>query len=390
MTITLHPEHHYITFHPERYRIHDMVGHYIFHEGLRPNLITQEQRNYPNLINEEGMWQRLLKNKYLNSKSLSQVSKRAGESQFWSGLMDVKDQFLSMGRFKVNSGEQTRFWEDVWLGNETLMKRYLSLYNIARRKNVTVTSVLSSVPLNMSFRRALTGKNLGCWLHLVERLIGVELSDNDDVFIWKNFGAGRFTVQSMYKELMKEGRVPQQCVFWKVKLPCKIKIFLWYLLKGVTLTKDNLAKRKWKGDTKCCFCSKEENIQHLFFDCNVARSIWSIVHITFGIKQPLDFAHMCGSWLSSWTGKRRRLIIVGGAALLWSIWLSRNDLVFSKCFSKSFVQVLFRGTYWVRSWAMLSKQEDSMILKKWCQRLEITTMEVFNQFGWNVKSRIQA
>jgi hypothetical protein len=107
----------------------------------------------------------------------------------------------------------------------------------------------------MSFRRALTGKNLGCWLHLVERLIGVELSDNDDVFIWKKFGAGRFTVQSMYKELMKEGRVPQQCVFPN---------------------------------------------------------------------------------------------------------------------------------------SVFSKQEDSMILKKWCQRLEITTMEVFNQFGWNVKSRIQA
>jgi hypothetical protein len=109
MTITLHPEHHYITFHPERYRIHDMVGHYIFHEGLRPNFITQEQRNYPNLINEEGMWQRLLKNKYLNSKSLSQVSKRAGESQFWSGLMMLKISSCLWGDLKSIVGNKLDF-----------------------------------------------------------------------------------------------------------------------------------------------------------------------------------------------------------------------------------------------------------------------------------------
>jgi hypothetical protein len=30
---------------------------------------------------------------------------------------------------------------------------------------------------------------------------------------------------------------------WKLKLPLRIKVFGWYLRKGVILTKDNLAKR---------------------------------------------------------------------------------------------------------------------------------------------------
>jgi hypothetical protein len=38
-------------------------------------------------------------------------------------------------------------------------------------------------------------------------------------------------------------------VTWKAKIPLKIKIFLWYLWKGVILTKDNLAKRHWKECT---------------------------------------------------------------------------------------------------------------------------------------------
>jgi len=32
--------------------------------------------------------------------------------------------------------------------------------------------------------------------------------------------------------------------FLESKIPLKIKIFLWYLKKGVMLTKDNLIKRK--------------------------------------------------------------------------------------------------------------------------------------------------
>ena len=61
----------------------------------------------------------MLKSKYLKNKTLSQVTKQPGDSQFWSGLMEVKDQFLEHGKFKVNNGNQTRFWEDVWIDSHS-------------------------------------------------------------------------------------------------------------------------------------------------------------------------------------------------------------------------------------------------------------------------------
>jgi hypothetical protein len=61
---------------------------------------------------------------------------------------------------------------------------------------------------------------------------------------------------------------------WKLKLPLKINIFLWYLGRGVTLTKDNLIKRNWNDSPKCAFCNHNETLQHLFFDCHFARSVW--------------------------------------------------------------------------------------------------------------------
>jgi hypothetical protein len=69
----------------------------------------------------------------------------------------------------------------------------------------------------------------------------------------------------MYKDLIRETVLNIHRVVWKLKLPSKIKVFLWYVRRGVILTKDNLVKRNWKGCTRCCFCSSEESIQRLFF-----------------------------------------------------------------------------------------------------------------------------
>ncbi|CAL4918480.1 unnamed protein product [Urochloa decumbens] len=188
---------------------------------------------------------------------------------------------------------------------------------------------------------------------------------------------------------MKEERTPHNSLLWKIRIPCKIKIFLWYIQKGVLLTKDNLVKRKWKGDTACCFCSCNEDIQHLFFECHLAKSIWNTISIAFNVRIPVSFADLFGDWLRCWTKNNRRLVCVGLSAMCWAIWLSRNDIVFKKTTPNSFLQVLFRGTYWTRTWAKLSKEEEMNNLKQQCSKLEIAVMEIFNKFGWKNRNRLQ-
>jgi phosphate/sulfate permease len=62
--------------------------------------------------------------------------------------------------------------------------------------------------------------------------------------------------------------------------------FLWYLHRGVILTKDNLAKQNWKGSKACNLCQDTETIQHLFFECRFARIVWSLVFWALGIPKP--------------------------------------------------------------------------------------------------------
>jgi len=41
-----------------------------------------------------------------------------------SFIIGVKEDFLNLGRFELKAGVQTRFWEDTWLGNQTLKSQY--------------------------------------------------------------------------------------------------------------------------------------------------------------------------------------------------------------------------------------------------------------------------
>jgi hypothetical protein len=107
------------------------------------------------LLNEEGVWQKLLRNKYLHSKSLAQVTMKPTDSPFRKGLIKVKEEFFSSGSFTIGNGMDTRFWEDTWLGNKSLAEQYPSLYNIVQRKQVLVANVLNQNPLNISFQRTL-------------------------------------------------------------------------------------------------------------------------------------------------------------------------------------------------------------------------------------------
>jgi hypothetical protein len=109
-----------------------------------------------------------------------------------------------------------------------------------------VVQVLSTTPLNASFRRSITDSYLLAWYDLMSKVVSINLTNDKDVFIWNLQNSGIFSVHSLYTSIIKCVAVPSKCKLWNIKVPLKI-IFLWYLWKGVTLTKDNFAKRNGWG-----------------------------------------------------------------------------------------------------------------------------------------------
>jgi hypothetical protein len=205
------------------------------------------------IINEEGIWQELLCNKYLKRKNLAKVHAKPTDSPFWKGLMHQKDFFFRFGSFRVGDEEGMRFWLDTWLGAEPLASQYPSLYAIVNYKTVTVANAIKEGRLNISFRRNLVGDRWLSWLDLVERLMDIHLTDERDTFTWNLTESGQFTVRSLYAELLNKNIKFLRKYLWKIKLPLKIRIFMWFLNRKEILTKDNLAKRNWTGYKKMCF-----------------------------------------------------------------------------------------------------------------------------------------
>uniref|UniRef100_A0A453DL38 Reverse transcriptase zinc-binding domain-containing protein n=1 Tax=Aegilops tauschii subsp. strangulata TaxID=200361 RepID=A0A453DL38_AEGTS len=91
-----------------------------------------------------------------------------------------------------------------------------------------VATVLQSIPLNIQFRRVLVGERWEAWLHLVRRLMGVQLTPQPDQLWWKLTRSGEFTVKSMYIDTINSSVIPSSKEVWKVKVPLKIKVFMWF------------------------------------------------------------------------------------------------------------------------------------------------------------------
>lgn len=64
---------------------------------------------------------------------------------------------------------------------------------------------------------------------------------------------------------------------------------------------------------------------------------------------------MFASWLSCLSKYLRPLVLLGAAAICWSLWLGSNDVVFDNIKIDSPFQVISLITHWLRSWDILRK-----------------------------------
>lgn len=90
------------------------------------------------LENSSGLWQKILRRKYCKGKLFTQVSPKQGDSQFWSGILHVRDVFLGCCRRLVGNGKRTMFWVDEWWGEKPLALQNPRLFRLTFNADVSV------------------------------------------------------------------------------------------------------------------------------------------------------------------------------------------------------------------------------------------------------------
>ena len=132
-------------------------------------------------------------------------------------------------------------WTDPWLHSKPLCITHLVLFDLCKEKIITVSGFLATHG-QLTFTRWLPPFLFDQWISIINQVFSYNFVDSKDVITWSWSKCGKFTSKSMYDHLSLDESGPNFKHLWKVKLPYKIKIFLWLLENGVILTKDNLIK----------------------------------------------------------------------------------------------------------------------------------------------------
>lgn len=163
---------------------------------------------------------------------------------------------------------------------------------------------------------------------------------NIDGYRWDPTGT-HYTVKAGHQYLCDNtyqmGIWNQWKLVWKAEAPPKVKFFIWLLLRGKTLTAENLRKRGILGPSRCPNCCRsEETMQHLFLECPVAEECWkrmaSIGESTWTVQSTIGETIYHWRKKCPWKEKRshlaQRVWNTIPYTLLWRIWLARNGKVF--------------------------------------------------------------
>ena len=71
-------------------------------------------------------------------------------------------------------------------------------------------------------------------MDLGHRVANIQLGDNKDIRIWQLHKSGQFSVRSMYSAFLDVQILPLNKPVWKLKIPLKVKIFIWLLHRGLS------------------------------------------------------------------------------------------------------------------------------------------------------------
>jgi hypothetical protein len=156
-----------------------------------------------------------------------------------------------------------------------------NLFAMCQQHDLTVFQ-FKSYPHLITFTRWLVDIWKESWDNILVDASQVQLCEGDNIITWKFGGHGCFTMKSVYNALTSNDSGPYHKKVWKSKIPAKIKIFLWLVMNNAILTKDNMIKRNWQGDPSCYFCDQVETVNHLLFQCSVAKAVWAIIAVSLG------------------------------------------------------------------------------------------------------------
>ena len=109
---------------------------------------------------------------------------------------------------------------------------------------------------------------------------------------------------------------------WSIKIPARVHFFLWLLANNRVLTRDILPKRRKVENASCLFYLEAESVQHVFFECVVAKQYWCLITEIVNDKVGGNLVEIWKFWLSD---KRHGLLNIITSVVLDLLHLETQE-----------------------------------------------------------------
>jgi hypothetical protein len=143
------------------------------------------------------VFDRQLLKKIHERQALMYFGKKQGDSQFWRGIIDNKEEYCNNRKMKIGNGYSTSFWRDNWCGDEPFSIKYKRLFDLSLNKEINVNWALRDNCNSLIFRRRLFGVGANLLEDLKKDCEEHCLEDSKDMPSWTLDKKG-FSVKSLY------------------------------------------------------------------------------------------------------------------------------------------------------------------------------------------------
>ncbi|GJR86161.1 RNA-directed DNA polymerase, eukaryota [Tanacetum coccineum] len=306
-------------------------------------------------------------------------------SSIWSTIIRevyaLKNQgidLISHCKIRIGDGLLTRFWSDIWVGDNQLRVMFPRIYALELHKDCYVAYKMANFVVHTLRRNVRGGAEDQQLDHLLDLLGSVVLSNSTDCWRWDMNGSGEFRVKDV-RNLLDDFFLPKDdsATRWIKSVPIKINVFAWRASQDRLPSKLNLLRRGVQVDNLMCpICnSVQEDISHVLFTCEVAAAITRLVCRWWDVDRESFSSYM--DWLSWFKnirlGSKIKSLLEGVFyTAWWALWNFRNHEIFAS--KKPRKEVIFDDIVACSFSWISSRCKSSISWTSWCQHPSLISL----------------
>nr|KYP63926.1 Putative ribonuclease H protein At1g65750 family [Cajanus cajan] len=318
----------------ERLAISKLEGGLGFKNLSAFNLAMLGKQAWRLLSNPNSLIRRIYQAKYYPKGSFLNASLGHNPSYTWKSLWSTQHLLKNGICWRLGNGNTIPVWGEPWI-------KYNDNYHCIHPHDPSNSQAFKVSDLMSNDKNGWNDVLINSLLDkdTSNRILNIPILNPhcEDKRIWKWNPSGSYTVRSAYKGYL------QHCLsmgnlnvpgpwknIWNLRIPHKIKHFIWRLMRDILPTRPNLQKKGIRCPSTCFRCNTDiENTWHTFFSCPSAKLCWQGSNLHSCILNLINSSdgvfNLISHILQHWTPQAAAEF----SMILWSMWHSRNALHWS-------------------------------------------------------------